>query len=176
MLRSSVRCGKIDTQIRAFSLYAPLHKRRYHEAHNHKRRGYCKDGIKSVHYAAVTREKIAVILHSVLSLNKGGDKVAELRYYGEGKSYKSEGEIICLNLCQKLDYQAVKKAAYNSGYHSSDSALNGFLRAYLGNKLMLAYKRSDDVRHTVTYPSSYKYEKEAEHSVRHIPYGRKGGE
>ena len=120
----------------------------------HQKR-YGEYGIESVGNSAVTGQKIAVVLDAVLTLEAGGDKVADLRDDRKHKAHQSEHEIVNGDVTEEaINDESEEKHSQNGEYNTADTALYRLLGADLGDKLMLAKESAHEVCERIAHPGA----------------------
>ena len=93
--------------------------------------------------------------HAVLTLEAGGDKVADLRDDRKHKAHQSEHEIVNGDVTEEaINDESEEKHSQNGEYNTADAALYRLLRADLGDKLMLAKESAHEVCERIAHPGA----------------------
>ena len=109
-------------------------KRRKGDTKYHKDGRYRQNRVESVHYSAVSGQKVAVILYAMLALDKRGYQVAELCDDGENETRDGEDDIIDGNgAVEGIENEAVKKECRGCDDDAADSTLDCLFRADIGD-------------------------------------------
>ena len=105
----------------------------------HEHRSDCDYGVEAVNYAAVTGEKLSVVLNAILSFNQRAGEVADLCNHGENETGEGKAQIICLGSTEEGNTEiSVKHEAKGTAHATCDSALNALFGADDRGELMLA--------------------------------------
>ena len=150
-------------------------KGRESNADSHKDGGDGDDGVESIHYTAVSGHHLAVILHTVFSLDKRCPKVTDLRNNRKDETGSGENKVSGIKAGDLLYREAVKHTAEDSKDDTADGSLHGLLGAEVGSKLMLAEESAGKVCKAVAHPCRNKYKDEGISTVFHISCERHRG-